>query len=522
MDENGLVTAHKTGRARIRAFSADGSKVAVCNVTVIMIPVTSFELNTEKISGSVGTQYQLAAENILPLQATYSTIEWESDHPQVATVDENGLVTMNHAGMAVISAYANERQVAEKCLVIVEGDKETVPDVEYLTPQDYRRVNEVDDTEAFNRAFNRLSDDCNTVFVPEGIYRIDADIAIQPKSNTNLIMSPNAVLIAEDNSGTHYNVIYVRDVSNVSISGGNIVGERYTHDGTSGEWGMGIGIYDSTNISVSDVDISDCWGDGIYVGSKRDDEPGAGSSYVSISDCYLINNRRNNMSIVCVDNIEVDGCRFENANGTAPEYGIDIETNNSDNPCEHIRISNCTFNGNKEAALGIVREANDIELSNCTLNGLFVNWNGTNVKLSGCTINGVMAARYGVTLTDGTVINDGGSKEDVLVATYDADVEITQKSGKYISLKNFDGGMTALKSGVTYRFEYVVKGTGQWDFMTNQTGWYPVCPVEDEYFTCYTTYRAKSASECKLHFYADNYTSGSKLIIDSIKIYEVK
>jgi len=77
------VTAHRVGRARIRAFSADGSKVAVCNVTVIMIPVTSFELNTEKISGSVGTQYQLAAENILPLQATYSTIEWESDHPQL-------------------------------------------------------------------------------------------------------------------------------------------------------------------------------------------------------------------------------------------------------------------------------------------------------------------------------------------------------------------------------------------------------------------------------------------------------
>jgi len=522
VDENGLVTAHKAGRARIRAFSADGSKVAVCNVTVIMIPVTSFDLNTEKISGGVGTQYQLVAENILPLEATYGTIEWESDDTQIASVDANGLVTLNHAGMAVITAYANERQFAEKCLVIVEGGEEEVPDVEYVTPQMYRRVNEVDDTEAFNRAFKRLSDGCNTVFVPEGIYKIDADIAIRPLSDTNLILSPKAVLVAKSNSDTHYNVIYVRDVSNVTISGGSIVGERYTHNGSSGEWGMGIGIYDSTNISVSSVDISDCWGDGIYVGSKRDDEPGAGSSYVSISDCRLHNNRRNNMSIVCVDNIEVDDCTFENANGTAPQYGLDIETNNSDNPCEHIRISNCTFTGNKEAAVGIVREANDVEFINCTMNGLFVNWNGTNVKLSGCTINGEMAARYGVTMADGTVINDGSSKADVLVASYDTDVQVTKKSGKYINLKNFSGGMTVLKAGVTYRFEYVVKGTGQWDFITDQTGWYPVCPVEDDYFTCYTTYRAGSASECKLHFYADNFTSGSELIIDSIKIYEVK
>ena len=43
---------------------------------------------------------------------------------------------------------------------------------------------------------------------------------------------------------------------------------------------------------------------------------------------FTYNNRRNNMSIVSADYIMVDNCKFYDANGTAPEYGIDIETNN--------------------------------------------------------------------------------------------------------------------------------------------------------------------------------------------------
>ena len=32
-----------------------------------------------------------------------------------------------------------------------------------------------------------------------------------------------------------------------------IIGDRYHHTGTGGEWGMGIGLYDSKNIIISEI-----------------------------------------------------------------------------------------------------------------------------------------------------------------------------------------------------------------------------------------------------------------------------
>ena len=113
--------------------------------------------------------------------------------------------------------------------------------------------------------------------------------------------------------------------------------------------------------------ISDCWGDGIYLGSRNENNTKAGCREITISDCNLINNRRNNLSIVSADDVTINGCAFRDANGTAPQYGIDIETNNSSNPCERIEILNSVFEGNTSAAMGIVTNANDITISGCTL-----------------------------------------------------------------------------------------------------------------------------------------------------------
>lgn len=559
VDEDGVVTAKKPGEVKIRAVSQDTGKTAVCSVTVEVIPVVSFSIKEDRINGGVGSKYQLTVEEIQPLGATLSTIMWESTASEIASVDENGMVSLHKPGMAVIKAHANEGQFVDKCLVIVEGGEESTPEVSYVTPQEFRECDDPNDTNAFHRAIRSLDENCNTVFVPAGVYKIDAEIGICPVSGMNLIMSPDAVLLALDNSDTHYNVIYVRDVSNVIISGGEIIGERYEHGDSEGEWGMGIGIYDSTNITVSNVEILDCWGDGIYIGSKHDNDLGAGSNIIKVSNCYLHNNRRNNLSIVCADYVTVDGCRIDDANGTAPEYGIDIEPNNSANPSEHIVISNCTFSGNKEAAMGIVKAANDVLISECTMNGLFVNWRGTNVELSNTTINGEMDARYGVTLTNGSVLNDGTDEPDILVATFQADKESyifetygidesnqmsatlipdesafdkkalliertsegNQQSGYHLNLKDFEGDMIALKPGTTYRYEYVVKGSGEWAIISNQTGWYSICPVK-EYRTCYTTYKAKLATNCKILLYAEDYTNGMQLNVDSINIYEVR
>ncbi len=563
VSQDGIVTANNSGKATITATAQDTGKKATCKVMVSVIQVTSFTLNTTKIEQSVGTQYQLTATEIQPKSATYSTIEWESTNSEIASVDINGKVTLHRAGMAVINAYADERKFVEKCLVIVNGEEEDAPEGNYLTPQMFRTCEEDDDTKAFNEAIKNLNGNCDTVYVPAGIYRIDAQTGIELKSisNKKFVMSPNAVLKAIGNSGISYNVIHINNAENVMISGGRIVGERYEHSGKMGEWGMGIGIYDSSDIIITGVSISECWGDGIYIGSHHEYVLPAGCNNITIEKCNLRNNRRNNLSIVCGKYVSVDQCSFDYANGTAPEYGIDIETNYSKNPCEYITISNSDFYGNAQASIGIVTAANYIKIIGCTLNGAFINYAGENVVVSNSVINGEVDARIGILLEEGTKINDGGVKEDLLIASFSAaqgpysfgeyqtdDSNVmscnviesddspsgkvlclrrqsygTQEAGYYIDLKELtDGEFSILEEGTAYRFEYFVRGIGQWGIKTDQTGWYPCVPMSDKFSTGIVTYKANPAASCRLMFYAVDRTNDMYLEIDSIKIYKVR
>ncbi|MDE6795039.1 MAG: Ig-like domain-containing protein, partial [Muribaculaceae bacterium] len=118
VDENGLVTALSVGTATITATNADGVS-ADCVVTVEPIPVESVELDTTETTVRVNETVQLLA-TILPENATDKSLTWTSSNPEVATVDENGLVTALSVGTATITA-TNADGVSAECVVTVEA-----------------------------------------------------------------------------------------------------------------------------------------------------------------------------------------------------------------------------------------------------------------------------------------------------------------------------------------------------------------------------------------------------------------
>ena len=389
--------------------------------------VTDVSFDKDRILLGVGENTAVNA-TVLPEDAFNTTLIWSSSDTSVAEVSSSGIIYGKSAGRARITAVAQDTGKAAWCDVIVDD----YPEGNYVTPQMFLKPDDDgngDVTYAFNNAIKSLNTSCDTMYVPAGEYLIDADIGIQLRSNVKLVMSPRAVLHAKDNLNRGYNVIAAKNVSNVLISGGQIVGDRYSHLGSGGEWGHGIGIYDSSDVTVDSVDVANCWGDGIYLGSEHDDELPAGCDGVTISGCALHNNRRNNLSIVCADNVTVRGCRLDGANGTAPQLGMDIETNNDENPCEHILVEDCSMSDNRGGSVYITTVAADVRFVRCALNGLFVNYEGRDVVLTDCLINGEADARVGVTL-ENTVINDKGASEDKVIVDYDPDNwEVTL--GKY-------------------------------------------------------------------------------------------
>lgn len=99
---NGLVTAHKGGDVVISAVTVDNILVASCKVHV-RVPVTGIKLTNNFVTCTMalGT-YQLSYEILPEGDGVNRDVTWESSNPEIATVDQKGLVTFKKAGIVTI------------------------------------------------------------------------------------------------------------------------------------------------------------------------------------------------------------------------------------------------------------------------------------------------------------------------------------------------------------------------------------------------------------------------------------
>lgn len=404
----GAITVKKAGTVTITATAQDGGKKAQCKVTIVDGPILTEAGQTieMEMKEDADQTYQLKLEWAEFQEQKTDGLIWESSNSEVVSVDKNGLLTIkrNKVGTVVIKLYSSNRKYVQQCYVVVKGEEE-IPEGKHFTYT--QKPGTTDDTDAINKIlrdweWNPNADDYDYLYIPAGVYRIDTVSdpnregffgGIVLTDNQTLIMSPNALLIAIPNSSTDSHVIYAFGRNNITISGGQIVGERNEHTGKGGEWGHGIDISGCTDVHISDVDISQCWGDGIYLGFY--DGPDICSDGVTIENCNLHHNRRSNLSITDVSNVTIRNCRFSYASGTDPQYGIDIEPNDN-RPCKNIKIYDSTFTGNAKASMGIITPASDIRLENCTLDGNFYNMAGKNVVLKNTTIKGEIVDKTGI------------------------------------------------------------------------------------------------------------------------------
>lgn len=230
----------------------------------------------------------------------------------------------------------------------------------------------------------------NHIIIESGNYYVEA-----PRSGGALIIPSNTKLVIEGNIFLKPNeyprcyVVHVPNAENVNISGdGAIWGDKMEHTGNDGEWGHGIYIAGSKNVSVSNLSIYNCWGDCIYIGSKCTD--------INILNCTLENGRRQGISITSAIGVRIENCRISNVSGCKPGLGIDIEPNNN---CivdsiviNNVIIENCfggiSTGGHPTARLG------KIAIDNCFVVG-------TEKKLSV-----VFSKAERVTMTNTTIESD--------------------------------------------------------------------------------------------------------------------
>lgn len=243
-------------------------------------------------------------------------------------------------------------------------------------------IDSTDCTDTLDSIFNVFKG--YNIIIDEGIYNISTknlpreDIPTQYSifilnSNTNVILNGTIKLLSNDL--TNYQIFRLYNIDNVIISGnGSIVGDVETHTGTTGEWGHGISISSSRHITVKDISISKCWGDGITIASYSEDNL---SKDITIDNIVSTYNRRLGVSLISGDGIKFINSTTEGngtINGTAPKMGLDIEPNPNET-LNHILVDNCLIKDKGTCYIPSTASIEDIDykiiIQNCNIPSQF-------------------------------------------------------------------------------------------------------------------------------------------------------
>jgi len=228
-----------------------------------------------------------------------------------------------------------------------------------------------DDTSAIQAAINSLPSTGGTVFIPAGKYMVNAVKSIKLRSLMHLKLDPDAKLVVKTNSSAQYLAVEADVIHDVEISGGQIIGDRDTHTGSSGEGGHCIKIRGSVRVTIRDMLLTKGWGDGISVGGK----PQYKKHLIYCEDVVVANvvcssNRRNGLSITNVIGMKVYDSEFSDTHGTTPQCGIDVEPNRDidDNGYnDQVWIENCVMRGNAAYGMNVWNRARNLTVTNCVI-----------------------------------------------------------------------------------------------------------------------------------------------------------
>lgn len=225
-----------------------------------------------------------------------------------------------------------------------------------------------DDTAAIQAAINALPVDGGTVYVPAGTYLIDAVRNLRPRSQMHLQLAPDAKLVAKPNAAERSYVINAYKVNDVEISGGQIIGERDQHMGTTGEWGHAIMVRGCKRVTVRDIRLSRCWGDGLSIGGAAATTGTIPSEDVAVANIVSTGNRRQAITVGRSRGVKIYDSELSYTGGIKPSCGIDIEPDpDASASTSGVRVENCWIHHNAGNGVQVYKTVLNVVIKACTI-----------------------------------------------------------------------------------------------------------------------------------------------------------
>ena len=199
----------------------------------------------------------------------------------------------------------------------------------------------------------------NPAYYYEG-FRLPSDVTLLMDENTILRMRPNAAW--------NQCLIYVYLSGNVTIQGGQLIGDRKEHDYvpivinvnpvTNHDEGHGICVTESSHVLIENTKISEFTGDGVFV-------IGTESRHVTIRNNEIFYNRRQGVSLVGPQLVKIEENHIHDIIGIPPQFGVDVEaTPNQFGKDRDILIQRNVFEGNRGGDVTLQSGSNIFVLNN--------------------------------------------------------------------------------------------------------------------------------------------------------------
>ena len=223
-----------------------------------------------------------------------------------------------------------------------------------------------------------------------------------------------ATIIYDDIVEASKYFLEVGESDNIYIDSINVDGNV----GTKGNTGNPlVAFFEVDNFEVKNSTIINAAKESIIVSDNISDlEP---SRHGRIINCILNGSARNGIALTGCEEILIDNCTISDCgqvNGTAPQYGIDLEAVGAD--VKNIEITRCTMQNNADTAIGNINsnfQVRNIDINQCYLEVdnddssnylIFTAYEAENIVVRNCDLYGYSYIQGEVSFYDNTFYTD--------------------------------------------------------------------------------------------------------------------
>lgn len=201
------------------------------------------------------------------------------------------------------------------------------------------------DTAALQNAINAAAGKTLHILRPIGKYWTDP---LKIPSNSRIVLD-GVTIRARGGFSESQCLISIQNAMNVTILGNGSIFEMPKQEYTSGEHRHCLAMRGVNGVLIDGITCAGSGGDGFYIGSSGS----VLSSNLVLQNSVADDSRRQGLSIISGRNVTVQDSTFKRTRGTDPQYGIDIEPNDSTDVLQGIRLFRVSTSDNAGAGIGL-------------------------------------------------------------------------------------------------------------------------------------------------------------------------